>query len=479
MVIATVKGDVHDIGKNIVGVVLACNNFEIIDLGVMVPCDKILEAAKKENADMIGLSGLITPSLDEMVYVAKEMERQGFNIPLLIGGATTSVKHTAVKIAPQYKGLAIHIKDASKSVGVCQDLVSEEGRQKLASKTKEDYDKLRVDFEKRQGAKKLLTLEEARANGFKTDWSQQTITTPTFLGTKVFKDYDLQEIREWIDWAPFFPTWELKGKYPAILKDPQKGEEAQKLFDDANKMLDDVIKNKTLRAHGVVGFFPANSVGDDIEIYKDESRQEVIGKFCGLRQQYARKDGRPQYCLSDLIAPKDSGVADYIGGFAVGVTGAENIAKEYEKDHDDYNSIMIKAVSDRLAESFAEVLHLYTRKEWWGYAKDEDLSYEQIINIEYRGIRPAPGYPSQPDHTEKPFLFDLLNAQADADLQLSENYAMIPASAVSGQYFAHPESKYFSLDLIAKDQVLDYAKRKGMDVKTVEKWLGPHLGYNP
>ena len=428
---------------------------------------------------MIGLSGLITPSLDEMVHVAKEMERQGYKVPLLIGGATTSVKHTAVKISPQYKGLAIHVKDASKSVGVCQDLLSEEASEKLFSKTEASYEKLRAEFEARQGAKKLLPIEEARAKGMKTDWEKVEITTPTFLGTKTFEEYDLQEIRDMIDWAPFFPTWELKGKYPAILKDPQKGEEAQKLFNDAQKMLDDIVANKLLTAKAIVGFYPANSVGDDIEIYTDENRTEVRGKFCGLRQQYARTDGRPQYCISDLIAPKDSGRNDYIGGFAVSVHGAEEIAKKYEADHDDYNSIMIKALADRMAESLTEVLHLKARKEWWGYAKDEDLSFDELINIKYKGIRPAPGYPSQPDHTEKPFLFELLDAQNQTGIELSENYAMIPASAVCGQFFAHPEAKYFSLDLIDKDQVLDYAKRKGLEVSVIEKWLGPHLGYTP
>ena len=480
IVMATVKGDVHDIGKNIVGVVLACNNFKVIDLGVMVPCEKILETAKKEKADMIGLSGLITPSLDEMVHVAKEMERQGYSVPLLIGGATTSARHTAVKIAPQYsKGLAVYVKDASKSVGVCSDLLSEKQKPLLVKKTKEEYAKLCQEFEARQKSRQLLSLEEARQKGLKTDWAKAVITKPSFLGVQAFKDYPLAEIRAMIDWSPFFPTWQLKGKYPNILKDPKVGEEARKLFDDANKLLDEILKKKLLKAKGVVGFYPANSVGDDIEVYQDDTRKEVLGVFHGLRQQYARQDNRPQYCLSDFIAPKASGAADYIGAFAVAIEGAEKLAHQYDSDHDHYHSIMIKSLADRLAESFAELLHLKVRTALWGYAPNEKLPLEDIIAIKYRGIRPAPGYPSQPDHTEKPFLFQLLDAEKQTGIELSENYAMIPPSAVCGQYFAHPEARYFSLDFIDKQQVLDYAKRKGMDLPAAEKWLGPHLNYTP
>lgn len=479
VIMATVKGDVHDIGKNIVGVVLACNNYEIVDLGVMVSSAKILEAARKEKADMIGLSGLITPSLDEMVNVAKEMEREGFDCPLLIGGATTSANHTAVKISENYpKGFTIHVKDASRAVGVCTSLMDSTLKSALVNKTDEDYNRLRSEFSAKHGKRKLLSLEDARSKSFQSDWTNVSITKPSFLGTKAFKDYDLSAIREVIDWVPFFPTWELKGKYPKILTDPKLGEEATKLFDDANKMLDDIIAHKWLTANAVVGFYPANSVGDDIEIYADENRDTVLTVFHTLRQQAERKDDRPHLALSDFIAPKNSGVKDYIGGFAL--TAGLNIdamVKKYEADHDDYSSIMMKAVADRLAEAFAELIHLRTRKEFWGYAQDEDFTVEELVAEKYRGIRPALGYPSQPDHTEKPGLFDLLNVQENAGVELSENYAMIPASSVSGIYFAHPQSKYFTLDLLGKDQVIDYAKRKDMDLPTMEKWLGPSLGY--
>ncbi len=479
VLLATVKGDVHDIGKNIVGVVLACNNFEIVDLGVMVSCAKILEEAKKHEADMIGLSGLITPSLDEMVHVAKEMEREGFNCPLLIGGATTSASHTAVKISENYpKGFTIHVKDASRSVGVCTSLMDPKLKSDLVAKTHSEYDRLRAEFSAKHGTRKLLTIEQARERAFSSDWDKVSITKPAFLGTKVFRDYDYNAIREMIDWKPFFPTWELKGKYPQILTDAKLGEEATKLFDDANKMLDQIIENQWLTANAVVGLYPANSVGDDIEVYADDNRDKVLTVFHALRQQAERKDERAHLALADYIAPKSSGIKDYIGAFAL--TAGLNIdakVKQFEDEHDDYQSIMLKAVADRLAEAFAELIHLRVRKEFWGYAADEDLSLDELIAEKYRGIRPAPGYPSQPDHTEKPPLFDLLNVSDNTGVELSENYAMIPASSVSGLYFAHPDAKYFTLDLIGKDQVEDYARRKRMDLPVMEKWLGPSLGY--
>ena len=479
ILMATVKGDVHDIGKNIVGVVLACNNFEIVDLGVMVPCEKILAEAKKIGADIIGLSGLITPSLDEMVYVASEMERQGYTLPLLIGGATTSANHTAVKINPKYtKGFTIHVKDASRSVGVCSALMEKEQKAALIAKTVDEYDRLREQFAAKHGTRKLLTLEEARAQAYQADWQAADIKAPAFTGTKVFTDFDMAEIRKMIDWTPFFPTWELKGKYPKILTDPALGEEATKLLADANAMLDKIVAEKWLRANAVVGFYPANSVGDDIEVYADENRDRVLTVLHTLRQQAERRDGRAHYALADFIAPKDSGIKDYIGAFALTAgLDIDRHVRRFEADHDDYHSIMLKALADRLAESFAELIHLKVRRELWGYAPDEDLTLEDIIAERYRGIRPAPGYPSQPDHTEKPLLWDLLQAKEKAGIELSENYAMIPASSVSGLYFAHPEAKYFTLDLLGKDQVTDYAKRKGMDLAVCERWLGPSLGY--
>ncbi|MBP9854637.1 MAG: methionine synthase [Candidatus Omnitrophica bacterium] len=479
IIMATVKGDVHDIGKNIVGVVLACNNYEIVDLGVMVPCERILDEAIKQKADMVGLSGLITPSLEEMTYVASEMQRLGFTMPLLIGGATTSANHTAVKISGKYpNGFTIHVKDASRCVGVCSNLLDEKTKPVLVQKTLAQYDQLRADFSASHGKRKLLSLSEAREKGPQSDWKNVLISKPSFFGTKTIKDYDLSEIRKLIDWTPFFPTWELKGKYPKILTDPKWGEEATKLFADANAMLDDVIRHKWLKANAVVGLYPANSVGDDIEVYADEKRDRILTVFHGLRQQAVRQDNRPHYSLSDFIAPKSSGIKDYIGAFAVTTgLGVDELAKKFELDHDDYKSIMIKAVADRLAEAFAELIHLKVRKEWWGYAKDENLSLEELVGEKYQGIRPAAGYPSQPDHTEKPLLFDLLQVKSNTSIQLTESYAMIPASSVSGLYFAHPEAKYFTLDLIGKDQVIDYAQRKDMDLSLMEKWLGPSLGY--
>ena len=478
VIMATVKGDVHDIGKNIVGVVLACNNFKVVDLGVMVPYDKILKAARNEEADMIGLSGLITPSLDEMANVAVEMQRQKMELPLLIGGATTSVNHTAVKIAPAYGGITVHVKDASRAVGVCRSLMDKKLKKELADKTRAEYERLRTEHAQKQSAKQFLTIEQARAKGLKTDWDSRRITKPSFLGVKHFKDYDINDIRQRIDWTPFFLTWELKGKYPAILKHPEMGEEASKLYTDAQDMLDDIIKNKLLTAGAALGFFPANSVGDDIEVYVDDSRKKPKAVIHTLRQQADRQDQQPYYALSDLIAPKETGLKDYIGFFAVtGGLGIDKVVKQFEKQHDDYRSILMKALADRLAEAFAERLHERVRKEFWGYAPEENLSNEEMIQCKYTGIRPAPGYPACPDHTEKAALFKLLDA-TKVGVKLTESFAMQPAASVCGIYFSHPASKYFWLGKIAKDQVRDLAKRKKMDVKELERWLSPNLGYD-
>jgi len=478
ILMATVKGDVHDIGKNIVGVVLACNNFEIIDLGVMVSCEKIIETARKENVDIIGLSGLITPSLDEMVHVAGEMKREGLNLPLLIGGATTSVNHTAVKIAPATGNPVIHIKDASRSVQACRSLMDDQLRPQLIEQTEAQHSQLRDEYTQRQTAKRYVTIHEARTKGLKTQWDNIQITKPTFLGNKVFENYDLSEIRKSIDWSPFFLTWEMKGKYPNIFKDPLIGAEAQKLFDDAQEMLDEIIGHKQLTAKAVIGFFPVNSVGDDIELYANDDRKKVRAVFRTLRQQAAKQNSSPHYALSDFIAPQETGVKDYLGGFAVTTgIGLDALVEKYKKDHDDYNAIMATALADRLAEAFAERMHELTRKEFWGYAPDENLTKENMIQCRYLGIRPAPGYPACPDHTEKSLLFDLLEVEPTTGITLTENYAMIPASSVSGIYFAHPLSKYFALGNISKDQVEDYAARKKMKITEVEKWLSPNLGY--
>ncbi len=478
IVMATVKGDVHDIGKNIVGVVLACNNFRIIDLGVMVPCEKILSTAKQEKADMIGLSGLITPSLEEMVHVAQEVDRQGLNFPLLIGGATTSVNHTAVKIAPAYQGLVVHIKDASRSVRICRSLIDPKQRKELKERVRQEYEQLKEEYASRQAAKRYLKISEARNRGFKTDWPKLKIVKPTFLGVKTFKDFDLQEIKEKIDWSPFFLTWELPGKYPNIFKDPKMGKEAKRLFDDAQSLLNEITFNKLLTAKAVLGFFPANSVGDDIELYTDENRKQILTVFHTLRQQVQKHDDKPYYALSDFIAPKETGIKDYLGAFAVTTgIGLEELVKTYERDHDDYRSIMVKALADRLAEAFAERMHELTRKKFWGYVPEENLTNEELIQCLYQGIRPAPGYPACPDHTEKDLLFKILQVEKNAGIKLTETYAMIPASSVSGLYFSHPGSKYFWLGQIDRDQVADFAKRKKMDIKAVEKWLSPNLGY--
>ncbi len=482
ILMATVKGDVHDIGKNIVGVVLACNNYEIIDMGVMVSCDKILEAARHHNVDVIGLSGLITPSLDEMVHVAKEMERLGFEIPLLIGGATTSKVHTAVKVAPHYSHAVVHVNDASKSVPVASSLISKELRGAFMADVLKDYERVREQNKNAQGQNKFISLEEARGNKFTVDWSKTEITKPAFLGNKVYDNYSLAEIAEFIDWTPFFHSWEMKGSYPKILKDPTRGVEATKLFNDAQQMLKKIIAEKWLTAKAVIGIYPANAVGDDIEIF-DKEVKNVIGKFHTIRQQTKKPAGQYNVALSDFVKPKDLTLpspreSDFIGAFALttGIGIDAHVAK-FEKDHDDYSAIMLKALADRLAEAFAELLHKKVRTEVWGYAKNETLSTEQLIKEEYGGIRPAPGYPAQPDHTEKPTIWKLLDVEKNTGIILTESMAMFPTAAVSGLYLSHPQSHYFGVGKINKEQVEDYAKRKSMSLPDTEKWLGPILSY--
>jgi 5-methyltetrahydrofolate--homocysteine methyltransferase len=475
ILMATVKGDVHDIGKNIVGVVLACNNYEIIDLGVMVSADRILEEAKKHNVDIIGLSGLITPSLDEMVHVAKEMERLGFKTPLLIGGATTSKVHTAVKIAQNYSGPVVHVNDASKSVPVASSLISDELRDAFMVEITKDYDRVREQNKNAQSQNKFISIAEARENKFPIDWTKAEIVKPTFIGNKVFTDYSIKEIAEYIDWTPFFISWEMKGSYPKILKDPTRGEEARKLFDDAQAMLKKIIDEKWLKANAVIGIYPSKAVGDDIEVYEDETGKKVKTVFHSLRQQTKKPAGQYNVALSDFVNPNG---LDYVGSFALttGIGIDEHVAR-FENDHDDYSAIMLKALADRLAEAFAELMHKKVRKEFWGYAKDETLSNEDLIKEEYAGIRPAPGYPAQPDHTEKPALFKLLEAEKNTGIILTESMAMFPTAAVSGLYFAHPQSHYFGIGKIKRDQVEDYAKRKGMSIEDAERWLGPNLAY--
>ncbi len=481
VLMATVKGDVHDIGKNIVGVVLGCNNYNVLDLGVMVHTEKILQTAIDKKVDVIGLSGLITPSLDEMVHVAKEMERRGMNLPLLIGGATTSRVHTAVKIAPNYSGAVIHVLDASRSVPVVSSLLNEnvEERKKFVQSFRNEYLLLKEDYEKKKSDKSYISLEEARGNRLKIDWTKTKIKKPNKPGVKVFKDYPLSTLRRYIDWTPFFMTWELKGKFPSIFEDKNVGVEAKKLFEDANKLLDKIINEKLLTANGVIGLFPANTVGtDDIEVYSDESRSGVKRVLHTIRQQMQKSKNEPNIALSDFIAPNESGVEDYIGMFAATTgIGIEKLIEKFEKDHDDYNSIMVKALADRLAEAFAEHLHELVRKEFWGYASDEKFSNEDLIKEKYIGIRPAPGYPAQPDHTEKPIIFSLLDVEKSVGIKLTESLAMYPAASVSGLYFSHPEAKYFTVGKIGKDQVLDYHRRKGMSVEEIERWLSPILNY--
>ncbi|NOU07709.1 MAG: methionine synthase, partial [Hyphomicrobiaceae bacterium] len=487
VIMATVKGDVHDIGKNIVGVVLQCNNYEVIDLGVMVSAQKILEAAKSEKADIIGLSGLITPSLDEMCFVAAEMERQDFHVPLLIGGATTSRIHTAVKISPNYvKGQAIYVTDASRAVGVVSNLLSATEKTPYVEGIVSEYAKIRENYLKGESRKVRLPLAQARANRFQIDWKATPPPKPTFTGARVFKNYDLAKLVDTIDWSPYFQTWELTGRYPQILTDNVVGPEAQKLFADAQAMLKQMVREKWVTANAVIGFWPANSVGDDIQLYTSEARTEKLATLHTLRQQIAREnkgsDGkiRANTALADFIAPKDSGVADWIGAFAVttGIGEEEALAK-YIKATDDYGRITLKALADRLAESLAEHMHKRVRREFWGYAGAETWSNEDLISEKYRGIRPAPGYPAQPDHTEKGTIFKLLDAEAKAGIKLTESYAMWPGAAVSGLYFSHEQSHYFGVAKVERDQVEDYAKRKGWTIEETERWLSPVLNYDP
>ncbi len=474
ILLATVKGDVHDIGKNIVGVVLACNNYNVIDLGVMVPAEKILEAAKREKVDVIGLSGLITPSLDEMVHFAKEMEREKMDLPLLIGGATTSRIHTAVKIDPVYSGVVVHVLDASRSVPVASELINPATRGAFKARIKQEYVDLRKDHEGRQQLKNYIPLDQARKNRTKMDWSQIQFTKPTFTGRKELVNYPLEEIKKYIDWTPFFQTWMLAGRYPGILKDAVVGVEATKLFEEANKMLDEIVANKSLRANGVVAFYPAVNRGDDVELLTDQGQPKATFHF--LRQQNKKAQNLPNFCLADFISPKEG--QDYFGMFAVTAgIGLELLVEKHKANHDDYSEIMAKALADRLAEAFAECLHEKVRKELWGYSNEEYLTTEQLISEEYDGIRPAPGYPACPDHTEKKLLFELLDAN-QVGITLTESYAMYPGAAVSGFYFSNPNSKYFGLGKIEKDQVEDYARRKGMSIQEVERWLSPNLSYN-
>jgi 5-methyltetrahydrofolate--homocysteine methyltransferase len=477
IVMATVKGDVHDIGKNIVGVVLGCNNYEIIDLGVMVPCEKILRTARETNADMIGLSGLITPSLDEMVHVAREMEREGFKIPLLIGGATTSRVHTAVKIAPHFQQPVVHVLDASRAVGVVSKLKNQETRPAFQEENLEVQEKLRAAH--KPAAQKLLTLDEARRRKPPIDWTGPKPATPDFTGVRVFHSVPLGEIVPYIDWTPFFQAWELAGKYPRILEDAIVGSRAKELLADGQNLLQRIVKEKLLTANAVMGFFPANSVGDDIEVYTDESRSSVLTVFHTLRQQMEKAPGHYNWALADLIAPKETGLTDYLGAFAVTAgLNIEPLLEAFQRDHDDYNSIMAKALADRLAEALAELMHKRAR-DAWKFGRNENLTPDDLIHERYRGIRPAPGYPACPDHTEKRELFDLLHAEKNAGITLTETFAMSPAASVSGFYFSHPEAKYFAVGKIDRDQVEDYRRRKGMDLRTVERWLRPNLNYDP
>ena len=477
VVMATVKGDVHDIGKNIVGVILQCNNYEIIDLGVMVPTEKIIKTALEHNADLIGLSGLITPSLDEMVYVAKEMQRQGLTIPLLIGGATTSKAHTAVKIEQNYDQPVVYVSNASRAVGVCQKLLNPKNKPEFVEKLNLDYDRVREQHANKRPRSAPIGLTQARANAAKLDWENYKPSVPNQLGVQVINNMSISVLREYIDWTPFFMTWGLAGKYPRILKDEVVGEEATRLFADALAMLDTVEAAGEISASGIVGIFPANSVGDDIEIYTDETRTEVLQVSNQLRQQTEKKAPFVNHSLADYVAPKSSGVADYIGAFAVtGGIGEREVADRYKADNDDYNAILVQAICDRLAEAFAEYLHQQTRKDYWGFAADETLGCDDLIREKYQGIRPAPGYPACPEHTEKAVIWDLMNVEKEIGMELTSSYAMYPGAAVSGWIFSHPESRYFAIAGIQQDQVEDYAKRKGWDLQTAERWLGPNIG---
>ncbi|HEY5035822.1 MAG TPA: methionine synthase [Chthoniobacterales bacterium] len=490
IVMATVKGDVHDIGKNIVGVVLACNNYDVIDLGVMVSCEKILERAKAEKADMIGLSGLITPSLDEMVHVAKEMERQGFRLPLLIGGATTSRAHTAVKIAQHYHEPVVHVLDASRAVGVVNSLLNDDLKADFDKKTRADYARLREEHANKTREKKMLPLGDAQANRLTTDWTSYEPPVPEFLGRRSYssapekagefvREVSLETLIEFVDWSPFFHTWELRGRYPAIFEDKVVGEQARELFADAQKLLKQIVADKSLIARGVYAFWPANSLGDDVEVYRDEKREEVIATFHFLRQQMQKPAGQINYCLADFVAPKDSGRPDYLGGFAVtGGIGADELAMQFKAELDDYNAITAKALADRLAEAFAEFLHHEARIAW-GFGASERLTKDDLLHERYRGIRPAAGYPASPDHVEKRALFALLNPEENAGVRLTESYAMHPGASVSGLYFSHPEARYFGVGKIQPDQAAAYAARKGESLGEIEKWLAPNLNYDP
>jgi 5-methyltetrahydrofolate--homocysteine methyltransferase len=494
IVMATVKGDVHDIGKNIVGVVLQCNNYDVIDLGVMVPAARILDTAREKKAAAIGLSGLITPSLDEMVHVAQEMEREGFQLPLLIGGATTSRAHTAVKIAPHYRASTVHVLDASRAVGVVNALLNEQLKSDFDKKTREDYERLRREHAAKAEGKKLLTLEQARANRTPNDWSSYVPPKPEFLGVRVYGaekiSIAVRDLIEYIDWSPFFHTWELRGRYPAIFDDPKIGKQAREVFDDAQELLERVSAKDLLVPRGVYAFWPANAVGDDVQIYADNSRTEKIATFYFLRQQMQKPAAQFNHCLADYIAPQSSAslgpaaagethalLHDYLGGFAVSIHGADELAEEFKAQHDDYSAIMTKALADRLAEAFAEYLHKEARIAW-GFGRDEQLSNADLIREKYRGIRPAAGYPACPDHAEKRTLFDLLDAENNAGIKLTESFAMHPGASVSGLYFSHPEAKYFGVGQIGDDQLLDYANRRGEPVVAVEKRLAPNLDYS-
>ncbi len=480
ILMATVKGDVHDIGKNIVGVVLQCNNYEVIDLGVMTPSAKILETARKEAVDIIGLSGLITPSLDEMVYVASEMEREGLHVPLLIGGATTSRIHTAVKIEQQYSGPTVHVHDASRAVGVVAKLLGDASRDGFVAGVRTEYQEIRRQRAEHRGARGSLSLEDARSRAPRLEWQDVDSPQPQFLGVRQFEDYPLEDLRDSIDWTPFFHAWEMKGRYPDLLDHPQRGEAARDLFKEGNQLLDEIIADRLIQARAVVGFFPANAIGDDIEVYDNESRQDVTAVIHTLRQQMAKSDGRANLALADFVAPKESGVADHVGAFAVTTgLGVDALVSRFESDGDDYSAIMAKALADRLAEALAEHLHQRVRSDFWGYAPDEALTAAAVIREDYQGIRPAPGYPACPDHTEKRTLFDLLHAETRAGIRLTESFAMVPAASVSGYYFWHPEARYFGVGKIGRDQIEDYAARKRIEPAAAERWLAPNLAYEP
>ncbi len=472
------KGDVHDIGKNIVGVVLSCNNYEVIDLGVMVPTEKILDEALARNVDIVGLSGLITPSLEIMSDIAKQMEKRGLKKPLLIGGATTSKIHTAVKISPYYEAPVIHVKDASKSVGVVSNLLSSALKEEFVRNTHREYEELRGSYQNARQKVAYISLEEARKNKLKIDWQKQVIQNPRFLGIKKYADYPLSEIRDYISWVFYFVVWQLRGKYPDILNDPRQGEEARKLFADANKMLDRIINEKALTANGIAAIYPANSVGDDIEVYNDTSRNKVIARFCNLRNQELKSDGSPNLCLSDFIAPKSTGKTDYLGAFAVTAgLGIERLLDEFKAGFDDYQGITVKALADRLAEAFTELLHLKIRKELWGYVPDEKLSLDELLLEKYQGIRPAHGYPACPDHSEKETLFSFLDVEEQTGITLTESFSMIPAASVSGLLFANPLSRYFFVGNVSQDQVKDYSLRKGKSIQEIESLLASNLNY--